>query len=399
MPIYVCKVISPQGLELTREAAASSEAELKRELENQGFLLRDARPKGATFFSLGGQRVKPEDLLQCNQELATLLKAGLTVPEALDISSDRPENQVLSSTLQRVLQDVKNGSSLSSACAKYPLVFDGLFLASLKTGEKTGNLAAPLSRYQEYLTQKIAIQNKVSQALVYPLFLLAVLAGVMTLLFAFVMPRFAALYADFHAPLPLATRVLMIIVRHLYLVASLLAGGGLTLWITLRIWTSRASGRFWMDEAKRRLPWVSRFTQPFLLSQFARTLSTLLSGGTPLVEALKVSRDSMTNVAYADRLSRVIDRVMEGEDLSQAVSLEGLMPRSAIKLIEVGEASGQLEQILEEITRSAERLLENRVQRVMTLIEPVFILLTGLLIGAIIVVMYLPIIHLTDIVK
>ncbi len=399
MPIYVYKALTSEGRELVREAAAPNEEELKLELERQGLLLKGVRQKRMTFFSLSGQRVKPEDFLQCNQELITLLKAGLTIPEALDLSSDRPDSPVLTTTLKRILQEVKTGNPLSEVCAKYPLIFDGLYLSTLKTGEKTGDLASPLLRYQEYLKQKISLQSKVSQAMVYPFFLLMVLVGVMTLLFTFVMPRFAALYSDFNATLPLPTRILMGVIHHLPVVSVLAAGVALAAWIGFKAWTAGEKGRYWMDEAKQHMPLVDRFTQPFMVSQLTRTLSTLLSGGAPLTEALRVSRDALSNVAYAARLDRVIQRVLEGEGFSQSMGAENMVPRSAVKLIEVGEASGQLEAMLEEIAHSSERILENRVQRLMVLIEPVFILLTGLLIGTVIVVMYLPIIHLTDIVK
>ncbi len=399
MPLYIYKALTPEGRELTREAAASSEEELRLELRNQGLLLQTVRKKGVSFITPGGQKAKPEDFLQYNQELTTLLKAGLTVPEALGLCLDRPENRVLSATLKKILQDIKGGSLFSAACAGYPRLFDGLYLSSLKTGERTGNLAEPLRRYQDYLRQKIALQNKVSQAMVYPLFLLGVLGGVMTLLFAFVMPRFAALYSNFNAALPWPTQVLMTIVHHLPLAAALAAGGALALWGGVQAWVSYGRGRLWLDEAKQRLPLLGRFTRPFLVSQFTRTLSTLISGGTPMTEALRVAQQALPNRAFALRLEKVIARVFEGESLSKALGAERVLPPADAKLVEVGEASGQLEQMLAEIAHSNEYALENRVQRALALVEPLFILLAGLLIGTVIVVMYLPIIHLTDIVK
>lgn len=399
MPLYVYKALTPTGNEFTREMTSPSEAELRRELERQGLLVKAVWQKRTSVLSFLGQRVKPEDFLQSNQELITLLKAGLTVPEALELAADRPGSPVLTSVLKRILQDVRGGMLFSAACAKYPKVFDGLYLSSLKTGERMGNLASPLGRYQDYLRQRVTLQGKVSQALVYPIFLVIVLALVMGLLFTFVMPRFAALYADFNATLPFPTRVLMILVRHLTLLGLVAGGGGLLAWVSFSFWAATDKGRLWLDNAKQRLPIFSTFTRPFLVSQFSRTLSTLLSGGTPLAEALQATEEALSNRAYALKLRKASGRVLEGEGLSKAAGEEGLLPRSAVKLLEVGEASGQLESMLEEIALSHERLLEGRIQRVMALVEPLFILLTGLLIGTIIIVMYLPIIHLSDIVK
>jgi type IV pilus assembly protein PilC len=399
MPIYVYKALTSNGQELTREATAPSEEELRKELEGQGLLVKGVRQKRMNFLTFGGQSVKPVDFLQVNQEMVTLLKAGLTVPEVLDLTSERPENPVLTSILKRVLEEIRTGTPFSAACAKYPKVFDGLYISSLKTGERTGDLARPLLRYQDYLRRKVALQGKVSQAMVYPLFLLGVLVLVLGLLFTFVMPRFAALYADFGAAMPLPTRILMLVVRHLSLLGAFLAGGGFLCWGSFKAWTSTAAGRLKLDQAKQSLPLVGQFINPFKISQLARTLSTLLSGGTPLTEALRVARESIHNRAFAAQFDRVIGRVMEGEGISKAISAEGLMPRQAVKLIEVGEASGQLEAMFQQIADSFEDILERRVQRAMTLVEPLFILLTGLLIGTVIVVMYLPIIHLSDIVK
>ncbi len=399
MPIYIYKAVSADGRELTQEATAPSEGELRHELEGQGVLVKGVRVKGTGLLSLGGQRVRPEDFLRTNQEMTTLLKAGLTLPEVLELAADRPESPVLASILRRILEEVKTGGAFSACCAKYPRVFDGLYLSSLKTGERTGDLAKPLARYQDYLRQRVALRAKVSQAMVYPVFLIFVLAMVLGLLFAFVMPRFAALYTDFNAALPTPTLILMGLVHHLPWVIGLLAGGSLATWAGFKAWTATETGRLWVDDALQTFPLVSKFVNPFLVSQLARTLSTLLSGGTPLTEALKVARESQFNRAFAARFDKVIRRVLEGEALSKALGGEKLIPRTAVKLVQVGEASGQLEAMFQETANAAEWELEARIQRAMSLVEPVFILLTGLLIGTVIVVMYLPIIHLSDVVK
>ena len=399
MPIYIYKAITANGLKQEGEETAPNEEELRQELENQGLLVKGVRQKRMDFFSIQGQSVKPMDFLQCNQEFITLLKAGLSIPEALDLVADRPESRVLTSILKQVLEDIKTGTTFSAACAKYPKIFDGLYISSLKTGEHSGELTKPLLRYQDYLKQKAALHGKVSQALVYPIFLLGVLGLVLGFLFAFVMPRFAALYADFGAAMPVPTRVLMWVVNHLSMVGIVIIGGGILIWVLFKSWSATPGGRLWLDGVVQRIPVINKFIIPFMVSQLSRTLSTLLSGGTPLIEALKVARDSMSNRAFIVKFDKVMNQVMEGQSLSKALGAEHLMPRSAVKLIEVGEASGQLEQMFQEVANSYELALENRIQRAMTLIEPIFILLTGLLIGTVIVVMYLPIIHLSDIVK
>ncbi len=399
MPVFTFKTVLMDGREADREATAASEEELRRELGDQGILVRGIRLKRATWLSLGGQTVNPADFLRTNQEMSTLLRAGLTLPEVLELAAERPESPALASLLRRILEEVETGTTFSAACAKYPRVFDGLYLSSLKTGERTGDLAQPLARYQDYLRQRLALRTKVSQALIYPAFLLLVLALVLGLLFTFVMPRFAALYNDFNAPLPLATRILVALVHHLPWVIGLVAGGVLVVGTAFKAWNSTKSGRLWMDGALQKFTPAGKFVNPFLASQLARTLSTLLSGGTPLAEALQVALESQSNQAFALRLERVRRRVLEGEALSKALAGESLLARTAVKLVQVGEASGQLEAMFLEIANACEGELENRIQRALALVEPVFILLTGLLIGTVIVVMYLPIIHLSDVVR
>ncbi|MGH7740317.1 MAG: type II secretion system F family protein, partial [bacterium] len=278
MPTYIYKALSVDGKELIREATAPDEMELRQELEGRGVLVRSVRVKRGVFFSIRGQSVKPSDLLQANQEMITLLKAGLTVPEALDMAADQPESPAFSAILRRVLENVKTGDTLSAACAKYRHVFDGLYLASLKTGERTGNLAMPLARYQNYLRQRVALSNKVSQAMVYPIFLVFVLAMVLGLLFTFVMPRFTALYTDFNTELPLPTRILMDFVHHLPVIALLSFGVLLAVWGIFKGWTATGPGALSRDRALRTFPFIKDFVNPFLAAQLARTLATLLSG-------------------------------------------------------------------------------------------------------------------------
>jgi type II secretory pathway component PulF len=399
MPNYIYHALAPGGRELTQEATAPNEEALRDLLESRGLLVRGMRQKRVFALGLGGQRVKAREFQQANQEFVTLLQAGVTIPEALELVADRPESPVLGPVLRRVWEDVRQGTQLSAACAKYPSIFNGLYLSSLKTGEKSGDLAKPLSRYLEYLAQKIVLQDKISQAMVYPVFLLLVLVGVLGILFTFVLPRFVALYADFNTALPFPTRILMALVSHLPMVVVAMASVGLAVWLGFKGWASSRSGRLWLDGAQLRLPLIKDFTEPFLVSQMTRTLSTLLAGGTTLTEALTVTQESLPNAAFALRFKKIVARVFEGESLSKSLADEEMIPWSAIKMIKVGEAAGQLETMLQVVARSFEGTLEHRIQRALTLVEPIFILLAGLLIGTVIVVMYLPILRLSDVVK
>lgn len=372
---------------------------LREELTRQGLFVQNIRRKHAGLRIFNRERVTPEAFLLFNQEFMALVRAGLTIPDALALAAHRPDNPGLGQVLQRVLSDVREGKLFSEACVRHPEVFEGLYIAALRTGEKTGDLVKVLTRYQDYLKHKVALRKKVSQALAYPMFLLIALVVILGVLFAFVMPRFVSMYADFGAELPFATRLLVGFVEHFPVIGPILAllgGGG---WFGWRTWTKTEAGRLWVDGFKERIPYIRHITQVVAAAQLARSLSTLLGGGTPLVQAMQTAQESVTNRAYARRLQEATRKVTEGGNLAHAVEATRLMPDTAVKMIEVGEATGGLDVMLAEVAQFYEEMLDNRLSRIMALIEPLLMLLMGLMIGGIIIVMYLPIFHLADIIK
>jgi type IV pilus assembly protein PilC len=397
MPLFAYVALAENGATVSGESVALSEDALRAELGGRGLLVREVRARRAAV--LRGKRVPPEEFALFNQEFMALARAGLTVPDALALASDRDDSPRLGKVLARVLDDVKNGLALSEACARHPEAFDRLYLAALRTGEKTGDFAAVLARYQDYLRHRVALRKKVGQALAYPAFLLVALVLILAILFTFVMPRFVSMYADVGAALPLATRVLLGIVDHLYIAAPALAGGALLAAWAWRTWLSTDAGRRQRDRLRERLPYIGLLSRTAIAAQLARSLATLLGGGTPLVEALRTASASIDNRLYLDRLESATQQVTEGSSLAQAVRATGLMPTMAARMIEVGEASGGLDAMLAEVAQFYEELLDARLSRVMTLVEPLLMLLMGVLIGGIIIVMYLPVFHMADVIQ
>jgi type IV pilus assembly protein PilC len=213
------------------------------------------------------------------------------------------------------------------------------------------------------------------------------------------MPRFAAMYADMGAALPLPTRVLLSIVDHLYIIGPALAALGLLAAWGWRAWLSTDSGRRQLGRLQERMPYVGEVARISTCAQLARSLATLLAGGTPLVEALRTAASSISNRLYLDRLEACTRRVTEGSSLAQAVRSSGLMPPMATRLIEVGEASGGLDSMLAEVAQFYEEVLDIRLARVMALVEPLLMLLMGVVVGGIIIVMYLPVFNMADVLK
>ncbi|MFZ5593556.1 MAG: type II secretion system F family protein [Pseudomonadota bacterium] len=398
MPIFIYTALSAGGSVISGETVALSAAELTQELASRGLLVQQVRQKRAGLMSRR-RHIKPELFLLYNQELMALIRAGLTIPEALKLAADRPGHRELGETLQRVLEDVRQGVALSEACRRHPDVFDSLYVATLQTGEKTGSLAQVLARYHRFLQKRVELQKKVSHALVYPVFLLGTLMVILVALFIFVLPRFAAMYSDFGAELPLPTRLLMGVAEYLPVYLPILVLASVTAAGAWRMLQRNEAARVRMDRFKMDMPLFGSMQRDLAVIQITRTLETLLAGGMPLVESLHTCQDAVTNCAARLQVRRVMASVIEGASVAEAMRGAQLMPDTALKMIEVGEATGELGAMLGEAARFYEEIMDTRVARLMALMEPAMMLLIGLVIGGIIIVMYLPIFYIADVVQ
>lgn len=396
MPRYSYSALSQTGVLTRGEEVAASSEELVRQLSDRGFIVQKVKAASPVFRR---SVATLEDLRLFTQEFVALIRAGLTIPDALGLVVERPGNAQFSDVLRRVFEDVRSGVAFSEACARHPDVFDTLYISALRTGEKTGDLRTVLSRYQEYLHYRLTIRKKVGRALAYPLFLLISLVVILAVLFAFVLPRFVAMYADFGAKLPWATQILLEAVNNAPMIVAFIALLGGVGWIVWRRWTSTELGRLAVDRWKERLPYFGEVQRDMAVSQFARALGALLAGGTPLVEALQSVQGAISNRSYADRLGTATEQVSHGGSLAQSLRSQFLIPQTAGRMIEVGEASGNLEGMLSDVASFYEEKLDNRLSRLMTLMEPALMLVMGLFIGGIIIVMYLPIFNMADVIR
>lgn len=396
MPIYRYSVLSENGQPVQGSEAAASTDELRESLARRGYLVQSIQRQGRGMRS---RRVRPEDLLLFIQEFCALTRAGMTVTSALELARHRPDSPALGSMLSQALSDVQGGASFHDACAKFPEVFDRLYLSALLTSEKTGDLVGALTRYLSYLRMRVTLRRKVSQALAYPAFLGITMMVVLVVLFIFVLPRFVTIYADFGAALPWPTQLLVATVERGWIVLIGLAAAGVGIWLAWRHWAGNRRFRLAIDRLRMRLPLVGGIFSLLSITQFARSLSSLLAGGTPLLSALQTVGGAVTSRIFSEGLTAVIQQVSAGTSLTAALRQAGLLPETALRMIEVGESSGGLDHMLDEIALYYEEALDVRLTRLMSLLEPIIMLLMGVLIGGIIVVMYLPIFHLADVIK
>ena len=394
MPHFLCKIGTADGRIITRQYESSDRQRLTNALKEQGFHVFQIRRQIFRTWSTARIRVSGQRFLSFNQELLVLLRSGLPVLQIFDTQIEQMEAGPFRDIVSQIREDVRGGSALSEAFAQHPDTFPSVYVAALRAGERTGDLAETFSRYLDYQKRVEAIRAKVRNASFYPLLLTLAAVAVVIFLMLFVVPRFTEIYADAEVQLPLITRIL-ITVSHLFasywyvLVAAVAAGVAL-----FRVMRLGPQGRFWLARQKLKVPFFGALLVDYSISSFTRTLSTSLVSGTPLVKTLQMSVGTLNNLFLEQKMIGGIKAVEEGASLSEAFRWIGFFPPLALRMVRVGETSGSLTDMLNNIADYYESEVERRLQRLTTMIEPVLMMSMGLLIAFIIVAMYVPIFQL-----
>jgi type IV pilus assembly protein PilC len=397
MPSYQCKVGTTDGRIVDKIYDSTTREQLKENLEEQGFHVFQMRRQSLSFFQ-GGLRQSAQmtgrRFLSFNQELLVLLRSGLPILQILDTQIEQMEAGSFRDVLSEIREEIKGGSSLSDAFGKFPRFFPALYIASIKAGEKTGDLPETMSRFLEYQKRVEAIRAKVRSASFYPLLLTTAAVIVVVFLMLFVVPRFTQIYADANVELPLMTQALIGISEligsywYLFPVALVIAAP-----LVKSLFRS-SRGRLRVDRFLLRVPFVGGLKIEYALSGFNRTLGTTLASGTPLVPAMQMSRGTLNNLSLEQAMVQAVQRVEEGTSLSDALARTGFFPPLALRMVSVGETSGSLTEMLSDIADYYEAEVEQRLTKLTTMIEPVLMMVMGLLIAFIIIAMYVPIFQL-----
>ncbi len=396
---FHCRLGTETGEVIESVHVAESEAALRRELEAKGLYVLALRRRGSfgwsgSLASAPRRRIRTREFLVFNQELATLLRAGLPLVQSLDILRQRMEDPAFRAVLNDVHDRVHAGAALSEAFDAQGELVPGVYTASLLAGEKSGGLEEVIRRYVDYVKVVTALRRKTLSALIYPAILLSLSLVVVSIIVLRVVPEFEAFYATFAAELPLMTRVVVAvsdIVRGNLLL--ILPGAGLAGAAAWR-WLKRPGRAALLDRVVLRIPGVGSIAQRFATSQLSRTLATLLGGGIPLVDALDVAARALGNRFYADQLARVGQGVREGEALAAALAARGIFPSVVIRMVEVGEATGALREMLTSVADFYDEELDTRLGRFVAIIEPVLLVVMGLVIAALLIALYLPLLQL-----
>ena len=406
MAIFVCRIGTPDGMVATRTFDASDEDSLRAELARQGshlFSVRrsdEAGPRGGASLRSGAEAlgrflrrrraVSTEEFLVFNQELVALLKAGLPVVAGFEILLERQQNARFREILVGIRDQLVSGVALSDAFLSHGDAFPRLYGTSLKAGERSGEVEKVLRRYLSY--QKIlgGVKRRVVGALVYPAVLMGLAVGLITVLMTYVIPKFVEFFAGFGAELPLLTRVVISVATNLranivFVVVGIVAAA----WSLAR-WRRTDAGHRAFDGFLLKIPVVGSILHQFALSQFARSLATLVGAGTPLVPALEISAGAVANRRVSEAVETVVPKVREGAELWKSLEQTGQFTSLSVEMIKVGEATGALEEMLTNVSDFYDEAIESSLQRLVNLIEPAILVVMGGVIATLLLSIYLP---------
>jgi type IV pilus assembly protein PilC len=382
---------------------AGSEARVWPEFEEKGLSVlasqRAGRAALGSFKLPRRNRVSSREFLVFNQELATLLKAGMPLVQSLDILRQRVANPLLKTVLDDVYGRVRAGSSLSEAFEAHGSLFQGVYTASLLAGEKSGSLEQVIRRYVAYVKVVSGVKRKTISALVYPAILLALSCVVVSIIVLRVVPEFGAFYNQFGRDLPLSTRIIVsfseFATAYFLLVVVAVAGA-----VAASVaWLKRSGNRRRFDRWVLGIPQLGPIAQKFSTSQAARTLATLLGGGIPLVNAIDVSARSISNQYIASELQTAAQQVREGRSLASAMMQSGVFPDVAIKMVEVGESTGALQEMLNSLSEFYDEEIDTSLTRFITIVEPALLVIMGIIIAALLLSLYMPLFNLSSMIS
>ena len=382
------------GKKIKGKSLANDEKQVRADLRRQGVVPTRIKKQGKSLFA-GGGTITSGDISIFSRQLATMLAAGIPLVQAFEIVGNGHENAAMQKLILSIKADVEGGSSLAEALAKQPLYFDDLFVNLVESGEQAGALESLLDKIATYKEKTEAIKKKIKKALTYPAAVLVVALVVTTILLIFVIPSFEDLFKGFGADLPTFTRAVIdlsffVRTQGIYIVI-IIAG-----FVATFIYFKKRSRPFrhFLDRLMLKMPIIGPILQKASIARYARTLSTMFSAGVPLVEALESVAGATGNIVYETGVLEMRDEVATGQRLQQAMENTDLFPNMVIQMIAVGEESGSLDAMSSKVADFYEADVDDAVDNLSSLLEPMIMAILGVLVGGLVVAMYLPIFKL-----
>jgi type IV pilus assembly protein PilC len=386
-----------RGNKVTGKSLAANEASLRADLRRQGVAATRIKTQSNTFRS--GGKITMEDIAVFSRQLATMMSAGIPMVQSFEIIGNGHEKPAMQKLVLDIKSSIEGGSTLHESLAKFPLYFDDLFVNLVEAGEQAGALESLLDKIATYKEKTEALKKKIKKALFYPAAVLIVAVVVSIILLIFVIPQFEELFKGFGADLPAFTQMVVNLsryVQHNGWWMALLTGGGIYAFFYFLKRSKKM--RLWFDRALLKFPIVGPILVKAAIARFARTLSTMFAAGVPLVEAMQSVAGATGNIVYEEAVLRMKDEVATGQRLQRAMENTGLFPNMVVQMIAVGEESGSLDTMSSKVAEFYEAEVDNAVDSMSSLLEPLIMAILGVLVGGMVIAMYLPIFKLGQVV-
>ena len=388
---FVWEGTDRKGKKVKGKSMAANEAAVRADLRRKGVVPTRVKKQRSGLFS-GGGTITPLDIALFCRQLATMLAAGIPLVQSFEIVGTGHENAAMQKLIMAVKADVEGGSALAEALAKHPLYFDDLFVNLVEAGEQAGALDTLLEKIATYKEKTEALKKKIKKALTYPAAVVVVAFVVTTILLIFVIPAFEDLFKGFGADLPSFTRMIIdlsVFVREKGIFIAILMGGSVSTFLYFQKRSRQM--RHFLDRMSLKMPVIGSILRKAAVARYARTLSTMFAAGVPLVEALESVAGATGNIVFEIGVLEMRDEVSTGQTLQQSMENTGLFPNMVIQMIAVGEESGSLDAMSSKVADFFEEDVDNAVDNLSSLLEPMIMAILGVLVGGLVVAMYLPI--------
>jgi type IV pilus assembly protein PilC len=410
MPTYKFEALDTTGGEVKDSINAPSEEEAQQKIKQMGYFVTkitemadgkkkakaktEKRRKKGRAFTIGG--VSNKQLCTFTRQFSTLQDAGLPVLRSLKILEGQMRPGVLKNSLMDVVDDVESGSTLSEAFAKHPKCFDRLYVNMVKAGEAGGALEVIMQRLADFKEKAQSLKRRITGAMVYPIAVITVATGILTFIMTYIIPKFEKIFKDFDMTLPAMTQGLMTVSHwfadYWYIIPLI----PLCWWLLIKLIRLSKIGNFVLDWLYLHIPIIGRLIEKTVVARTTRTLGTLVSSGVPILEALSIVRETCTNAVFERMYIRVYESIREGETIAQPLKESRLVDDMVVNMIDVGEETGELDTMLNKIADVYDEEVNVLVESLISLLEPLMIVILGLIVGTIVIALFLPMIKLLE---
>jgi type IV pilus assembly protein PilC len=420
MANFQYSALDAKGEQTTGAVSAANEAEAVQQLRAKGLYPTQiteegkgkgkaksapskakGKPKGkSTEKSQTGGRIKPKSLMIFTRQLATLIDSGLPLLRSLTVLEKQEPNPVLRATVSALAENVQGGSTFSESLAQHPKIFNKLYVNMVKAGELGGVLEIVLNRLAEYQEKAQKLKNKIVSAMVYPVIVMFIAVAILVFLMIFIVPKFKEMFTNTDSELPLISQIVFgmsefFLANPLYVpnVVFFFLAFGVGVFL-FNLWGATVGGRKTIDTMKLKMPVLGDIQRKSAVSRFSRTLGTLVTSGVPILQALNITRDTAGNVIISQAIEKVHEAVKEGETIVIPLQASGVFPNMVISMVDVGEETGQLPEMLLKVADVYDDEVDNAVTALTSILEPIMIVILALIVGAVVFALFLPLIKM-----